>query len=128
MELCKIILAESREEQIIVLQELEGDRSFPIVIGRMEVQAIRRPFTGEDPPRPMTHDLLTNVITECGGRLERVSIHTLRSNTFFAKLSIRLNGKMVEVDARPSDAIAVAVRLSAPIFVAESVLEEAAKS
>lgn len=123
-ELVKIMITETADPQVIVLKECEGERAFPILIGISEAIAIDRRIKGYEPARPLTHDLLASVLTSLGGTLERVEVCGLHDNTFFAKLIVAQNGQMVEVDARPSDAIALAVRLEAPIFVAEEVLNE----
>ena len=125
MELSKIIIQETADHQIIVLKEAEGDRMFPIVIGIFEAMAIDRRVKNVKPPRPLTHDLLNSLIASLGGVLEKVVINDLHDNTFFAKLILRQNGKEIEVDARPSDAIALAAQENTPIYVEESVLEEA---
>ena len=109
---------------MIVLKEVEGERAFPIVIGIWEAVAIDRNIKGKKTPRPMTHDLLENVIGGLESKLDRVIVTELRDRTFYAKLVLRRNGKAVEVDSRPSDAIALAVQMRAPIYVEEQVLEE----
>lgn len=124
MELSRIIISETNDEQVIVLKEVEGERAFPIVIGIWEAVAIDRNIKGKRTPRPMTHDLLENVIGGLDSRLDRVIVTELRDRTFYAKLILRRNGKTVEVDSRPSDAIALAVQMRAPIYVEEQVLEE----
>jgi hypothetical protein len=125
MELSKIIIQERSDQQVIVLKESEGERTFPIVIGIFEAMAIDRRVKNVQPPRPLTHDLLNALIASLGGVLEKIVINDLRDNTFFAKLVIRQDGKELEVDARPSDAIALAAQDNTPIYVEESVLEEA---
>jgi hypothetical protein len=124
MELSRIIISETNDEQVIVLKELHGERAFPIVIGIWEAVAIDRNLKGKKTPRPMTHDLLENVINGLDSRLERIVVTELKERTFYAKLILRRNGKTVEVDSRPSDAIALAVQMRVPIYVDESVLEE----
>jgi hypothetical protein len=124
MELARIIISETSDEQVIVLKEVNGDRAFPIVIGIWEAVAIDRNLKGKKTPRPMTHDLLENVIHGLDSKLERIVVTELRDRTFYAKLILRRNGKTVEIDSRPSDAIALAVQMRAPIYVEESVLEE----
>lgn len=128
MELSKIIITETSEEQVIVLKEVDGDgRAFPIVIGIWEALAINRYVNDHTSPRPMTHDLLGGVIRNLGFQLDRILVNALKDSVFYARLVLKKNGKEVEVDSRPSDAIALAVQWKAPIFVDESVLEEAAK-
>lgn len=123
MELAKILIAETTDYQVIWLRERGGHRTFPILIGIVEAAAIDRKIRDIRTPRPLTHDLLSSVITSIGARLERIVINALRDNTFYAKLVLQCNGNTVEVDSRPSDAVAVATRLDAPIFVEEEVLE-----
>lgn len=127
MELARIIISEMQDQQIIVLKEVEGERSFPIVIGSNEAYAIDRRLKGVMAPRPLTHDLLATVIHEMGGQLEAIEITNLQSSTFFAKLHIRQNGKVLHIDSRPSDAIALGVASNVPILVADHVLEEASR-
>ncbi|MFQ5414513.1 MAG: bifunctional nuclease family protein [Phycisphaerae bacterium] len=126
MHLARIVIVDSPDEKasMIVLREAEGARAFPILIGLNEAYAIERRTNGRVMPRPMTHDLLERLIEQLDGQLEQVVISELRDQTFYAKLIIRSNGEMVEVDARPSDAIAVGAGTDTPIFVDESVLEE----
>lgn len=124
MELNKIRIDENRGEQIIVLKEKKGERLLPIVIGIMEVAAIKMKVSGLTPPRPMTHDLLHNTIKQLGAKINKIVITKLEENTFFAKLVLQVNGKFEEVDARPSDSIALSVRAKAPIFVEEEVLDK----
>lgn len=125
--LSKIRIDEKSEGQVIVLKEKNGPRSLPIIIGISEVAAIKRNLSGIEPPRPMTHDLLANVLYELGARLEKVVIDKIEANTFFAKMVLKTKGrgrdKTVAVDARPSDSIALAVRVEAPIFVEDEVFE-----
>lgn len=124
MELSRIIITETSDQQIIVLREKFGERSFPIVIGIGEAFAIDRRIKGIETPRPLTHDLLASLIDRLGGQLEKIAIYDLRDHTFFAKLVIRRNGELIEVDSRPSDAIALGAGTEVPIFVEESVLRD----
>ncbi len=124
MELARIIISDTSEQQIILLRERDGLRQFPIVIGSMEALAIDRRVKNIPTPRPMTHDLLANLITELDGELEKIVVYDLRDHTFFAKLVIRCHGKLVEVDSRPSDAIALGVAGDTPLYVEESVLQQ----
>ena len=123
VELSKIIINEAVDQQIIVLKELGGNRRFPIVIGMMEILAIDRRLKNIQLPRPMTHDLLADVIDQMGGDVEKVVICDLSNGTFYARLHIDTDGEMVEVDSRPSDAIALGVGVGASIFVDEQVFE-----
>ena len=127
MELHKIIISEMQDQQIIVLKEVDGERKFPIVIGSSEAYAIDRRLKGIPTPRPLTHDLLANVIETMGGYIDRIEINDLQAHTFFARVHIRQNGKTIEVDSRPSDAIALGIATVVPIFVAEHVLEEVSR-
>ena len=124
MELHKIIISEMQDQQIIMLKEVDGERTFPIVIGSGEAYAIDRRLKGIPTPRPLTHDLLANIIDHLGGQISQIEINDLENHTFFARIHIRQNGKTLEVDSRPSDAIALGIATSVPIFVAEHVLEQ----
>jgi bifunctional DNase/RNase len=124
MELTRIIINENNDQQIIFLKEVDGERTFPIVIGVFEATSIDRRVKGLPAPRPLTHDLLANAIELLGGELQDIYINELRDHTYYAKLRIRHDGEIVEVDSRPSDAIAVAVTVDVPIYVSEEVLDE----
>jgi bifunctional DNase/RNase len=124
MELNKIIISEMQDQQIIVLKEVDGDRKFPIVIGSSEAFAIDRRLKGIVHPRPLTHDLLATVIEQMGGSIDKIEINNLQDHTFFARIHIRQDDQIVKVDSRPSDAIALGVASSVPIWVAEHVLDE----
>ncbi len=110
----------------ILLKEVNGNRRLPIIIGAFEAQAIALELEGIKPPRPLTHDLFKQVIDNLGAAIIEVIIDELRENTFYAKILLEISGLTNEIDGRPSDAIALAVRAQAPIFVAESVMESAA--
>lgn len=125
VELSRIIINETSEQQIIVLKERNGTRAFPIVIGIVEVFAIDRRLKGITPARPLTHDLLASVIENLGAKVERIVVDDLRNHTFFAKIYLKVNGQTIKVDSRPSDAIALCAAIDAPIFVAEQVFEKA---
>jgi bifunctional DNase/RNase len=124
MELKRIIISEVHDQQVIMLKEVDGSRSFPIVIGIFEATSIDRRVKGMPSPRPLTHDLVASVIDNMGGELQDIVISELRDHTYFAKLRIRQSGELIEVDSRPSDAIALSVTAKVPIFVAEDVLNE----
>ena len=125
MELRRIIISEVDEHQVIVLKEVEGERSFPIVIGIFEATSIDRRVRGMQSPRPLTHDLITSVIDQLGGEVQDVVISDLEEHTYFARLRVRREGELIEIDCRPSDAIAVAVTAKVPIYVNEQVLGDA---
>jgi bifunctional DNase/RNase len=124
MELSRLVITETSPEQLIFLREKNGPRSFPIEIGIHEALAIDRRLKGKVMPRPLTHDLLDSVILALGGVLERIVIHDLRDRAFLAKLVIRQNGQIIEIDCRPSDAIALGIASETPIFVAERVVAQ----
>ncbi|MBE7444493.1 MAG: bifunctional nuclease family protein [Planctomycetia bacterium] len=128
MELSKIIITETSDHQIIVLKEIKGLRSFPIVIGLHEAWAIDRAVKGVTTPRPLTHDLISNVIEGLNAGIVRILISDLRNNTFYAKIVLQQDDSTVEIDSRPSDAIALAMQKNTPIFVAKKVLEEVCKT
>ena len=110
----------------ILLKEVNGNRRLPIIIGAFEAQAIALEIEGIKPPRPLTHDLLKQITDSLGASIVEILIDELKENTFYAKIILEVSALTNEIDARPSDAIALAVRAQAPIFVAESVMEIAA--
>lgn len=110
----------------ILLKEMEGSRRLPIIIGAFEAQAIALEMEGIKPPRPLTHDLLKQLVENLGTSVIEIVVTELKENTFYAKIVLEVSGLTNEIDARPSDAIALAVRTYAPIFVNESVMESAA--
>ena len=124
MDLSKIIISETSDQQIIVLKEHDGQRVFPIVIGISEAFAIDRRLKGIHAPRPLTHDLLASVIEHLDGQLEKIVIHDLRDRTFYARLIVRQNSRLIEIDSRPSDAIALGIATEVPIYVEEHVLRD----
>ena len=124
MELRRIIISEIHDRQIIILQEIDGERSFPIIIGIFEATSIDRRVRQTPTPRPLTHDLIHSIIGDMGGEVEDIIICDLREHTYYAKLRIRQDGELLEIDCRPSDAIAIAVTAQVPIYVAEDVLAE----
>ena len=124
MELTRIIINETSDSHIIFLKEVDGERMFPIVIGLFEATSIDG-VSGTSRPRVrLTHDLLASAIDLLGGDLQDIYINELREHTYFAKLRIRHEGELVEVDSRPSDAIALAVTVDVPIFVADDIIDE----
>lgn len=126
MALTRIVIVDSESDKMsmIVLKEVDGERAFPILIGIHEAYAIDRRTKGESAPRPMTHDLISKLIGELDCELEHIVINELRDSTFYAKLCLRRNGELLEVDSRPSDAIAIGAGTDVPIYVDESVLRE----
>ena len=110
---------------IVILGETEGERALPIWGGIFEAHAIAREIESVETPRPMTHDLIKNIINDLQGRVDRILINDLKDNTFFAEIHLSVNASDLVVDSRPSDAIAVALRMGSPIFVEEKVLDEA---
>ncbi len=130
MSLARIVIVDSEEEKMsmIVLRESDGERAFPILIGVHEAYAIDRRTKGIAVQRPLTHDLIERMIDEVDCQLEQIVISELRDSTFYAKLVLRRNGELLEIDSRPSDAIAVGAGTAVPIFVDESVLDEVCPS
>jgi len=124
MELSRIFIREMTDMQIVELSEINGDRTFPIVIGLPEAFAIERRLKGIEIPRPQTHDLLASTIQQLGGTLKEIVVNDLKDGTFYARLIVEQNGETIEIDSRPSDALALGVAEDVPIFVAEHVLEE----
>ncbi len=128
MQLARIIISEISDNQVIYLKEVDGERQFPILIGIFEATNIERRVK-EDyrPPRPLTHDLVVNVAEALGATVESVVIKDLTDQTYFASLQLRKDGQLIEIDSRPSDAIAVAVTFHPPlpIYVSEQVLQDA---
>jgi bifunctional DNase/RNase len=114
------------KQPIVLLKTIDGNKFLPIWIGHPEAAAILMKLQGASTPRPMTHDLISDMISELDAACIRVAVTELKENTFFASITLRVNGQEVEIDSRPSDALAVAVRTSAPIFVAEDVIQESA--
>jgi bifunctional DNase/RNase len=130
MQLARIIISEISDNQVIYLREVDGERQFPILIGIFEATNIdRRVKEDYQPPRPLTHDLVVNVAEALGAEVDSVVISELREHTYFAQLRLRRDGEIIEIDSRPSDAIAVAVTFHPPlpIYVSEEVLEDAIK-
>jgi len=126
MELSRIIISEINDQQVIYLKEVEGERTFPILIGLFEATSIDRRVKHYQTPRPLTHDLVVSIVDALGAELQDVVINELKYHTYFAKLRVRTAGELIEIDARPSDAIAVAVTCdpNLPIYVSEEVLND----
>jgi bifunctional DNase/RNase len=127
MDLVKIIITENEDQQVIVLRERDGTRSFPIMIGIAEAVAIDRRLKGIKTARPLTHELLAQTIEQLGGQIDRIIITDLRDHTFYASLILRQNGELRDIDCRPSDAIALGVASSVPIYVEDAVIDKAAQ-
>ncbi len=127
MRLSRIIISEINESQVVFLQEVDGPRQFPILIGIFEATSIDRRVKDHPRLRPLTHDLIVATAEALGGHLDSVVINDMREHTYFARLRIRRDGEIIEIDSRPSDAIAVAVTCDPPlpIFVEEEVLNSA---
>ena len=124
MELSRIIINEINDQQVIYLREVAGERMFPILIGIFEANSIDRRVKDISTPRPLTHDLLVNLVEPMGGEFQDVVISELREHTYYALLLVRQEGELLEIDARPSDAIAIAVTCDLPIYVNEEVLND----
>jgi bifunctional DNase/RNase len=126
MNLARIVIVDSEDEKMsmIVLREIEGERAFPILIGVNEAYAIDRRLKGVTVQRPLTHDLVERMIEQLDCQMERIVISELRDSTFYAKLVLRRDGELVEIDSRPSDAIAIGAGTPTPIFVDDSILKD----
>jgi uncharacterized protein len=114
------------KQPIVLLKTQDGNKFLPIWIGHPEAAAILMKLQGANTPRPMTHDLLAEVLEQLDARIVRIAVTELRENTFYALITVAVDGSEIEIDSRPSDAIALAVRSGAPIFAAEAVIEESA--
>ena len=111
-------------DPVVILKDMDGKRFLPILIGPFEATAIALALEGAPVPRPLTHDLMRTLLETLDARLEQVVIHDIRESTFFAKLIVRTNGDLQEIDARPSDGIALALRMNAPIYVSDKIVLE----
>lgn len=114
------------QHRVVILKDVEGDRYLPIWIGPFEADAITIVLQEQEVPRPLTHDLLKNVIGQLGGTVEHVVISELKNEVYYARVIVEANGRHLEIDSRPSDAIALAVRVRVPIYIEEAVMEKAA--
>ena len=114
------------KQPIVLLKTKDGNRYLPIWIGQPEAAAILMKLQGASTPRPMTHDLVTEILTQLDAHVVRITVTELRENTFFAQITVQMDGTEFEVDSRPSDAIALAIRAEAPIYAADDVIEESA--
>ena len=114
------------KQPIVLLKTAEGNKFLPIWIGHPEAAAILMKLQSATTPRPMTHDLVTDILTQLDAQVVRITVTELKENTFYASITVQQNGSEIEIDSRPSDAIALAIRTEAPIFAAEEVIEESA--
>ena len=114
------------KQPIVLLKTADGNKFLPIWIGHPEAAAILMKLQGASTPRPMTHDLVTDMLGQLDAQVVRITVTELKENTFYASITVQQNGSEIEIDSRPSDAIALAVRAEAPIFAAEEVIEESA--
>ena len=112
------------KQPIVLLKTADGNRFLPIWIGHPEAAAILMKLQGAATPRPMTHDLVTDMLEQLDAQVIRITVTELKESTFYASITVQQNGSEVEIDSRPSDALALAVRTSAPIFAADDVIEE----
>src|SRR5512133_1382482 len=114
------------KQPIVLLKTADGNKFLPIWIGHPEAAAILMKLQGASTPRPMTHDLMADMLEQIDAEVLRITVTELRDNTFYASITVQQNGSEIDIDSRPSDAIAIAVRAEAPIFAAERVIEESA--
>jgi len=114
------------KQPIVLLKTAEGNKFLPIWIGHPEAAAILMKLQSQAPPRPMTHDLLSDMLEQLEAQVVRITVTELRENTFYAQITVQQDGREIEIDSRPSDAIALAIRAEAPIFAADRVIEESA--
>jgi bifunctional DNase/RNase len=114
------------KQPIVLLKTADGNKFLPIWIGHPEAAAILMKLQGAATPRPMTHDLFTDILAQLEARVVKIAVTELRENTFYAMITVAVDGTEIEIDSRPSDAIALAVRSDAPIYAAEAVIEESA--
>lgn len=119
----RILLNPIAEYRVVILKEIGAERYLPIYIGRFEADAIAIRLQGHEHHRPLTHDLLNNMIAELGGEVSHILVNDMRNDCFYARIFVNVNGQQLNIDSRPSDAIALAVRCDAPIFVEEEVMQ-----
>jgi len=124
-KLSRVVMSEGHEQHVVVLEEAHGERQFPILIGGPEVFAIHRAVNDRPPPRPLTHELIASMLGALDVQIERIIINDLKDGTFYGRIILRQGKRAYDIDARPSDSIALAMMVKAPIFVAETVLDEA---
>ena len=128
LEIESIRVRQETQQRAVVLKVKDSDLYLPIFIGQFEVEAIRFKLMNVEGERPMTHDLLGSVIDDLGGTIHSIVVSELKNDTFFAKIVIDTNGTLIEIDARPSDALALAVRSESPIYAEDDVVEKAGVS
>jgi bifunctional DNase/RNase len=114
------------KQPIVLLKTADGNKFLPIWIGHPEAAAILMKLQSQAPPRPMTHDLVSDMLEQLGAQIVKITVTELRENTFYAQITVQQDGSEIEIDSRPSDAIALAIRAEAPIFAADRVIEESA--
>jgi bifunctional DNase/RNase len=114
------------KQPIVLLKTADGNKFLPIWIGHPEAAAILMKLQSQAPPRPMTHDLMSELLEQLEAQVVRITVTELRENTFYAQITVQQDGREIEIDSRPSDAIALAIRSDAPIFAADRVIEESA--
>jgi bifunctional DNase/RNase len=125
VEIDSIRVSLMSQQRIVILKEINSDRYLPIWIGPYEAEAITLSLQDVEVARPLTHDLLRNVLTELGAQVTRINITELKDNVFFARIILQVNGQEMAIDSRPSDALALAVRVHVPVYVAEEIMDEA---
>lgn len=128
MRVDKVAMEVEGEQSVVILKDIEGKQMLPIWIGMLEATSIALEVEGIKPARPLSHDLMKNIISALGAEVTMVFIYDLKDNTFYGQVLLRVGEDTIEIDARPSDAIALALRTGAPIFVSEKVMEEAGVS
>jgi bifunctional DNase/RNase len=126
-QLARVVMSETRHEQAIVLRESDGVREMTIVIGLAEVYALHRIVNDEPPPRPLTHELLGAILDALGATVERAVVNKASDRIYYGRLILQQDGRSIDLDSRPSDAIVLATQKGAPIYVEESVLERASR-
>ena len=127
IDVCQILIDEVSDEQILVYKEVHGDRTFPFILGTVEAWALVRIIEGGLLPRPLTHETWFSTITEVGGKVLESAITRLKNNTFFAEIRIKINGNIVCIDSRPSDAVVIAIMANVPLYVNANLLAEITK-
>ncbi len=125
VEIDSIRVSLMSQDRVVILKDVDSDRYLPIWIGAFEAEAIRIELANSPVARPLTHDLLKQVIQQLGGEVEHIVVNDLRNDVYYASLKVRMDDKVIEIDSRPSDAIALAVRLKVPLYVADAVMDRA---